>query len=328
MLQLRMALSLVDRSDIQHWSDRLLEACERYNWLSLHPIALVERAAADRKLGNIDDAFARLAEVERLCTLKPNPEALGRAAHFRGVMLTQMGDLGRARSQLRRALTLLPDDPIHQVRCLHLLAMVARYEGRNEEALQLGTQALRTAQRRGIRYLVPMCKLGLGEDARLSGDPVTAERWYREAAAGFEAAGSSDAVTAWLNVGLALMEQEKFAEARPLLEKARAVFEQQERTTYLAAAHVSLLPCTATAGDWKDYDRNLDASKELLQETGFIDYDIPRFCELGARIAEEAGEQRRAVRGWALAAREWDRLGREDACEAALERAKRLTTSN
>ena len=239
-----------------------------------------------------------------------------------------MGDLGRARSQLRRALTLLPDDPIHQVRCLHLLAMVARYEGHHEEALQLGTQALRTAQRRGIRYLVPMCKLGLGEDARLSGDPITAERWYREAAAGFEAAGSSDAVTAWLNVGLALMEQEKFAEARPLLEKARAVFEQQERTTYLAAAHVSLLPCTATAGDWKDYDRNLNASKELLKESGFIDYDIPRFCELGARIAEEAGERRRAVRGWALAAREWDRLGREDACEAALERAKRLTTTD
>jgi tetratricopeptide (TPR) repeat protein len=305
-----------------------LRACERYNWLSLHPIALVERAAADRKLGNIDDAFARLTEVERLCALKPNPEALGRAAHFRGVMLTQMGDLGRARSQLRRALALLTDDPIHQVRCLHLLALVARYESRHDEALQLGTQALRTAERRGIRYLIPMCKLGLGEDARLSGDPIEAERWYREAAAGFEAAGSSDVVTAWLNIGLALMEQEKFEEARPLLEKARAVFEQHERSTYLAAAHVSLLPCAATAKDWKAYDRHLNASKELLEESGFIDYDIPRFCELGARLAEEADERRRAIRGWALAAREWDRLGREDACEAALKRAKALTSAN
>ena len=82
----------------------------------------------------------------------------------------------------------------------------------------------------------------------------------------------------------------------------------------------------------KDFGLTIDIER-LIRETdldhsGFIDYDIPRFCELGARIAEEAGEQRRAVRGWALAAREWDRLGREDACEAALERAKRLTTSN
>ena len=326
LLQLRMARVLVDRSAVNHWADRLIAAAKRYSWQDLHAMALVEMAAAARKLGSIDDAFEALTEVERVCALKPNAEALGRAAHIRGVMLTQMGELSRARAQLRRALALLTDDPIYQVQCLHLLALVARYEDRNDEANRLGLQALRAAEAKGIRYLIPMCKLGLGEDARLAGDPVEAERWYREAAAGFEDIGSTDHVTAKMNVGLALMEQQRWADAQPLLETARAVFEEQGRATYLAAAHVSLLPCSAHAADWEAYDRHLDASKDLLEDTGFTDYDMPRFCELAAARAEHANERHRAMRGWALAAREWQRLGREDDAERALQRAASLTS--
>jgi hypothetical protein len=127
-----------------------------------------------------------------------------------------------------------------------------------------------------------------------------------------------------MNVGLALMEQERWADAQPLLETARAVFEEQGRATYLAAAHVSLLPCSAHAADWEAYDLHLDASKDLLEETGFTDYDMPRFCELAAARAEQADQRHRAMRGWALAAREWQRLGREQDAERALQRAGAL----
>lgn len=324
LLRLRMARVRVDRAAIEQWGDQLETSAERYGWTRLQALGELERAAADRKMGAIDEAFDRLARVERLCALDANPEALGRAAHIRGVMLTQMGELPRARAQLRRALTLLSEEPVYQVQCIHLLALVARYEGRREQALMLGRQALKTAETKGVRFLIPMCKLGLGEDARLAGDPVEAERWYREAAAGFEAIGSTDSVTANMNVGLALLEQRRWEQARPLLETARAVFEEQRRMTYLAAVHVSLLACVAAEQDWQRFDEHLEASKELLEETGFTDYDIPRFCALAAGMAEEAGERFRAMRGWALSAREWQRLGRDEEAEQAYQRAKVL----
>jgi len=325
LLELRMARLQVDRAGIELWGDKLLASAERYSWTRLECLALVERASADRKLGAIDEAFERLARVERLCALEPDSEALGLAAQIRGVMLTQMGELSRARGQLRRALTLLSNDPIYVVQCTHLLALVARYEGRTEQARKLVLRALEVAQSRGIRYLMPMCKLGLGEDARLAGDPVEAERWYREAAAGFESIGSTDAVTARLNIGLALMEQQRWPEARPLLDAARADYEEQGHRSYLAAAHVALLPCAAHDEDWPAFEHHLLSGKVLIEETSFTDYDIPRYCGQAAQMAEDAQQLFHAMRCWALCAREWQRLGREDEAQAALQRARTLS---
>ncbi len=324
LLELRMARLQVDRAGIERWGDKLMASAQRYGWTRLECLALVERASADRKLGAIDEAFERLTRVEHLCTLEPDPEALGLAAQIRGVMLTQMGELSRARGQLRRALTLLSDDPVYVVQCTHLLALVARYEGRSEQAKKLVLRALQIAESRGIRYLMPMCKLGLGEDARLAGNPIEAERWYREAEAGFESIGSTDAVTARLNIGLALMEQQRWSEARPLLASACKNFEEQGHRTYLAAAHVSLLPCAAHDEDWTALAQHLDSAKTLIEETSFTDYDIPRFCGHAAQMAEDAGETFHAMRCWALCAREWKRLGREAEAETAAQRAKKL----
>jgi tetratricopeptide (TPR) repeat protein len=187
------------------------------------------------------------------------------------------------------------------------MANVRHCSGDVDGAAELLERARSCFEHNGNRYNVATCLNDLGEIARSRGDADRAAKLYRKSARLFESLGCDDASTPRFNVGLVLL-------ARGDHEKARTVFEAEldrlaasKRTIDLLWLHVGLLPCTAAARDWEEWDLHFERVDALLED--FVDEDIAWCARLGGKLAVQAEDRARARRAFELARAQWQRIG-------------------
>ena len=115
-----------------------------------------------------------------------------------------------------------------------------------------------------------------------------------------------------LHVAWALVEQGRFIEARPMLERCHEGLRAEGRPHFIAMTHLAQLVCAADEEAWAACEHQLEVAIELLDETGFIDFTIPRLAQLAAVRMVEAEETELALKIYSKCLEWWRRLGHKD----------------
>lgn len=125
-------------------------------------------------------------------------------------------------------------------------------------AIELFQAAADFGREHGYAYVIADAHNGQGEAHRLCGNLEEAERHYRRATRLHAMTGSID-VGALLNLGLVLMDQAKWDDARETLEKVWARLEQTGQGLWRGGTRLGLAVCASAQGRWEEATEHLDA---------------------------------------------------------------------
>lgn len=308
------------------WGRRTMEAADRYGWAGLGAAASIERGMALGNLGDSSGSRLLLEEAARLAAEIGDRALLARARSAMAQALLLSGELDAAGTCARAALETAGEtgDDDLAAEALLTLSFVEKQAGLLAEAAERAERARERLERRGRRSGVAYALVQQGEVARLQGDLATAERCYREALSVHRALGHGHASHEEANLGLVLLAQGRYGEARTTLERVLGTFDGSGHLPMVGAMHAGLLPCVAAAGDWDAFDVHLAEALRIFGETRFADVDNARLAALAADLARGAGETRRARGALALAAAQWFGLGRDEEGRSALARLEFL----
>ena len=152
----------------------------------------------------------------------------------------------------------------------------------------------------------------LGDTLRGQGRLEEAEGFYRQARGRLLALGAVHAVYPVANLGQMLAAQERWGDAREVLESALSIFDRQGLAPMQGTLHALLLAPVIAQGDLDAFDLHLAEARRLLDETGFIDPDVANGARMAGDRARDIDEKGRARGAYTLASRQLRRLGRED----------------
>ena len=147
----------------------------------------------------------------------------------------------------------------------------------------------------------------LAERARARGAMEQAEDGYRASLRIYEMVGHGEAFVPALNLGLVLLGRGRMAEARQVLDEARAELVIQNRSGWLGVVHALLLPTLVDDAMWSDHFR---AMIHHLDRSGMVDPDIAWALSKAGELAA-AEHPRRAREAWTLALEQYRALGDE-----------------
>jgi hypothetical protein len=136
------------------------------------------------------------------------------------------------------------------------------------------------------------------------------------------------AVAPACNLGLVLLEDDRFGEAELVLQDVLRTLKTQSRKVYIGLVHTYLLPGAAVGSRWSDFDEHLREANSRLQETGELDIDAAQSSERSGDTAWRAGYLGRAWAAWRLSAKQWEGLGRAWDLERVREKLGRVDTLN
>jgi tetratricopeptide (TPR) repeat protein len=186
-----------------------------------------------------------------------------------------------------------------------------------EKALELGRQA-------GSRTVEARALLLFGDALRLDGDPERAEAHYRSSCEILDSIGAALVTIAEAHVAWALMEQERYQEALPMVREQVLVFRAEKRDHFVATSECCLMVCAAVDMDWNAWWEHLIDAEQLLIDTGFVDFTCARLVARAAAYAGKAGRNSDARRAYALALSIWEKLGWEDEIAQTHEQLEQL----
>lgn len=200
-----------------------------------------------------------------------------------------------------------------QARALRQLAMVRHMLGEHQAAREAYHEALEHFLHGGDLLGARHAHNGLGDLDRELGDMESAERSYRRAVASARQAGVDEAERIpQLNLALTLLEQGRLGPAAEILEDAATALRAQGRRGILGVVLVVRAALAAHSGRLAAARADLAEGEALLEATGRIEPDAARWA---AWLAEAFDDPEDAARARALAARQWNRLGRHDEAE-------------
>ena len=189
------------------------------------------------------------------------------------------------------------------------LSSLAISGGDSVEALVHAEQALELGRRSGSRAVEARAFLLFGDALRLQGNSTEAEGHYRSACAILDSIGAALVTIAEAHVAWALIEQERFQEAVPMIRSQRLLFKAEKRDHFVATSECCLMVWAAVEKDWNAWWEHLIDAEQLLIETGFVDFTCARLVALAAARAGTAGRTSDACRAYALALSIWEKLG-------------------
>ncbi len=281
--------------------------------------AILVLAQVERFQGRPDAALALLAEVESLLSDGQADSLLWECKlDSARILLNQPGGLAQAVAHAESALALAPG-PEERARSILYRGEVDRQAGDFPSAKGRFLQALEGFESCGARLGVALCHNVLGEIARYEQRLQEAEEHYVQARRMLVMLGSDHRLQPEVNLGLVLLEQHRFREARPLLRSALGSFELRKILPMEATMHICLLPCAADAGDWEAWDHHAQRAGDLLERTGVVDIDNARNAQLGGEVALAKGCRDAAMVAFELALQQWRALGKAEEV-AALEK--------
>jgi tetratricopeptide (TPR) repeat protein len=186
-----------------------------------------------------------------------------------------------------------------------------------EKALDLGRQA-------GSRTVEARAFLLFGDALRLDGDPERAEAHYRSSCDILDSIGAALVTIAEAHVAWALMEQERYQEALPMVREQTLIFRAEKRDHFVATSECCLMVCAAVDMDWNAWWEHLIDAEQLLIDTGFVDFTCARLVARAAAYADKAGRSSEARRAYGLALTIWEKLGWEDEIAQTQEQLEQL----
>jgi tetratricopeptide (TPR) repeat protein len=133
--------------------------------------------------------------------------------------------------------------------------------------------------------------------AATGAEPARVRAAHEQAVALFDTIGHPSVAFPSVNLGFLELEAGRPAQARPLLDRAAAVFEGRPAEAPVRAAR---LRCLAHDGEWAAITQELDAIEEVLARAAVASYGVGVFVEEAARAAAAAGQRELAARLRAL----------------------------
>jgi len=239
----------------------------------------------------------------------PTLEALALEDLARNRALT--GHLAESRALYDDGLAALGDQaPWLQGRLLSGLTDVARRAGDMNQAAKLCEEALDCLRAAGFRQSAAECEALTGDLARYRGDPVEAERHYREAKRLFDAKDSPIEADIQCRIVPLMMETGRYEEAQKQMLGilAHPVTGRYGVTRYLA--RTAMLVCAAHSYTWSLWDRHVQFLEPLF--SGRI--TDPAIADLSLKAAAAArlnGAPDHATQAWRLAYQQFTALGRK-----------------
>ena len=296
-----------------------------------HPDQAGLRAKAARAVGNalsrlgrLDEAHAALERGLRLARdLSAHQIELWCHTSF-SYLLPRMGRFEEAEVQARKALALHQagyGDATSLGNVWGSLGHILSSLGKLEEAAEALEKALSAYREAGNRSGMATMANDQGDLLRAQGRLAEAEASYKVSIATYAALGAMQQHIAELNLGFLSLEQGRWRTAHSLLQRCAREFRAHGWTYVEAAAEVGLAACAIVEGDGGLWDLHIARAGELWATTG-VDVSFARLSEQVATLAEEH-DPSRACGAWALAADQWDGLGRQEEASAARLRADR-----
>ncbi len=286
------------------------EALER-GWDESLADALYVLGLVSHQRGTLGQASDQYWRSLRLFQSIENP--LGEANCY-----LRLGELARLRGALPESIDLI-EEALEVYReldhrrgismCLRNLGVSAQHAGDDARASQLFHRALGITEDDGNQHGTAMLLNDLAEVDRARGAIERAEKGYRRAQRILDSIGSADSVISQTNLGLVLLTQERYDDARDVLESALERLEATGRRWFLGAVHVALLCCAAATDRWVDWDAHLERGCALVTETAAVAKDLAWTAELAGRLAADAGQDRRATGALQLAQSQWRAVG-------------------
>jgi tetratricopeptide (TPR) repeat protein len=300
----------------QHWGDLALAeelaakaaaTAERLDDPKLEAQPLRQLGRILRRKGDLPRAWAALERGERLATVSGELDVLAGVHSEMGWIQLRRGKIGSAREYAELSLQeYARSDARGQSSAWAQLGETARQAGDLEAAQAWFEKARERYARDGYRWGVASTLNGLGEIARMRGDLAAAEAHYRASWERYTALGETDAMFPETNLGLVLVEQGRWTEARRVLERVRQRAGAADAYRLVAALWAGLLACAAGEDDGPAFDRALSTLRGLLKQHKLVDSDLARHVQIAA--AHASGP--RAAAAVALADEQLRALGR------------------
>ncbi|MBU48187.1 MAG: hypothetical protein CL920_05755 [Deltaproteobacteria bacterium] len=329
----KFALSQGSLDQADHWAARVEKDARQFHWKTVRAHALRERGRVARQQGEIARAWRRLQEAEVLAQRIGDEELLANCRHDMGRVLLDRGALSRATDSFQRARSdfdAINDTIGAGTSCLGL-GSVATRAGEYAQAAAHLEQALHYFEESGSRAGVANCLNVLGEVARLRGQLEEAENSYRKSLDIYRMIGTGLDAVPKVNLGLVLVERERYQEAFSMLEEGLEIFEEQGRKGFIGAVHAFLLPCLAYHRYWQSFDEHQLQAKEILKQTSLLDADIARLTSIAGDLACEAKQFKRAKEAYQLSLSQWQELDQQeevDKVRAALQELGKFLERN
>lgn len=275
---------------------------------------LRERGHLLEHLTRLDDALVSHREAAALAAEDSDGQRLAVITWLLATALWKRGDLADAQRQAEHSIRLSEGADLRfgVVRARSLLATIVRQRGDLDGAVRLALVALAEAERLGYRSVAASAHNVVGEVERLRGNSGAAVTAYRKAVAIHRSLGSRFGLAPALNLGVVLIELGRFAEAREQLDEVLRRSRRLQMAGSTLGALISLLPCDAAQGEWTSWDRHLEEARLLMERTGFIEDDCPRFLRFAAELAIAEGHHGRARTALRVAGELWVALGQPD----------------
>ncbi len=242
-----------------------------------------------------------------------------------GDVAYRLGDLDEAGRLYGAAL-----GPLERVGAIEYVAdalygtgYVAMWRRRHDEARACFVRELEIFEALGDRFGIGRVNNSLGEIARLTEQWAEAEQRYRRTLQICEALDLPRMRSVVLiNLGLVLMAVHRDDEADPFIREGHAALLRSGSRGDEAAVLGAVLAMDAFRNDWDAWDRTASRLVELVEETQKADGDLAWELEQAATRALNAGERDRALFALRVAEKQWAAIGREDAANQAIERAR------
>ncbi|MCP4809806.1 MAG: protein kinase [Proteobacteria bacterium] len=280
----------------------------------IHVLAEAVRGIAEaaRQRGRLDEGHRRYTEalgLYRRCAPGLHVARLGEA-HCRlglGDVHRQHNRFDQAEAHYRDALALYEGlGDLKGVASAHrgLGGILRQLEDHAGAAVWI-RKALAAYEELGARLGVGNSLNDLGDFERYANNWSDAEALYRRAAHVYASCGSYATIYPTTNLALLWLEEGRVAQARTQLEAALVEVRRHGITSLLGGLHVALAACAASEGNWREFDDELEAAIQHLEDSGDMDRDNAWPAERAAEIARRCGQAERADRAQELADAQW-----------------------
>ena len=245
---------------------------------------------------------------------------VAKCTHCMGAVLHVLGDSESAMELYRESLTHF--ESLGDLRGIALCqqglgAILTRREQYDEARLCL-EEALCAYEEAGDRMGLSNTLNSMGELNRMQGDFSRAAFYYRRAVATRNQLGTANYFVPQFNLAQCLLDHGDFEGAHQALQKLLAAGVELGNPAFQGIAHTGFLPCQASRGDWQAWDHHLDGADRYLGESEFVDKDLGRLFEMAAKMAADAGQDKRARAAAEAAARQWTILDKPERAASVL----------
>ena len=315
--------------DAEGLARRVLQDARTYGWGEVLPLALHSLGKLARQRGDLPRTETFYQESRDLFERLGDRRSMAGSLVGLADVATQRGDLDGAEQLFAQALSIGEQggDRTTATQCLQGLGRVARRRGAHDEAATLYLRAYRAAQSLGNRLGMAVCLNSLGDIERFQGRVEAAEASYSQAMALYDAIDSGESVFPRVNLGLSLLRRGRYAEAEPVLEAGRAIFEHTGRRGMLGFVHTALMACAGGLGDWQRFEHHCAEATEQLRAFSLIDPDVAWPAQTAGELASAASQHLLASSAYAIAQAQWRALNKPDKLaeiDEALARCKAL----